>query len=128
MDSRELKWSVLLRNCIDLGLKDLTALFNGQPVEANQFYRDLEPALAVTQRAGHKDRTKAIHAKISNRRKDFLYKLSTQLVKEHGAIFIRNENAAGLAKTLMAKSVLNAGWSMFRTQLQYKGDSAGSWI
>lgn len=28
----------------------------------------------------------------------------------------------------MAKSVLDAGWSMFRTQLQYKGDSAGCWV
>lgn len=113
---------------IDLGLKDLAALSNGQTVEAKQFYRDLEPALAVAQRAGHKDRTKAIHTKISNRRKDFLHKLSTRLVKEHGAIFVGNVNASGLAKTNMAKSVLDAGWSMFRTQLQYKGDSAGAWV
>jgi IS605 OrfB family transposase len=113
---------------IDLGLKDLAALSNGQTVEAQQFYRDLEPALAAAQRGGHKDRAKAIHAKISNRRKDFLHKLSTGLVKEHGAIFIGNVNATGLAKTNMAKSVLDAGWSMFRTQLQYKGDSAGSWV
>ena len=113
---------------IDLGLKDFAALSNGQTVEAQQFYRDLEPVLAVAQRAGNKQRTKAIHAKISNRRKDFLHKLSTRLVKEHGAIFIGNVNAAGLAKTNMAKSVLDAGWTMFRTQLQYKGDSAGSWV
>ena len=113
---------------IDLGLKNLAALSNGQTVEAKQFYPDLGPALALAQRAGHKDRTKAIHAKISNRRKDFLHKLSTRLVKEHGAIFIGNVNAAGLAKTNMAKSVLDAGWSIFRTQLQYKGDSAGSWV
>ncbi len=113
---------------IDLGLKDFAALSNGQTVEAQQFYRDLEPALAVSQRAGNKQRIKAINAKIANRRKDFLHKLSTRLVKEHGAIFIGNVNAAGLAKTHMAKSVLDAGWSMFRTQLQYKGDSAGSWV
>lgn len=113
---------------IDLGLKDLAALSNGQTVSAEQFYRDLEPALAVAQRAGHKDRAKAIHAKIANRRKDFLHKLSTRLVKQHGAIFIGNVNASCLAKTNMAKSVLDAGWSMFRTQLQYKGDSAGVWV
>lgn len=113
---------------IDLGLKDFAALSNGQIVEAQRFYRDLEPALAVAQRARKKERTKAIHAKIANRRKDFLHKLSTQLVKEHGAIFVGNVNASGLAKTNMAKSVLDAGWSMFRTQLQYKGDSAGSWV
>lgn len=113
---------------IDLGLKDFAALSNGQTVQAAQFYRDLEPALGVSQRAGNKQRTRAIHAKIANRRKDFLHKLSTRLVKEYGAIFVGNVNAAGLAKTNMAKSVLDAGWSTFRTQLQYKGDSAGSWV
>lgn len=113
---------------IDLGLKDFAALSNGQTVQAQQFYRDLEPALAVSQRAGNKQRTRAIHAKIANRRKDFLHKLSTRLVKEYGVIFVGNVNAAGLAKTNMAKSVLDAGWSTFRTQLQYKGDSAGSWV
>ena len=113
---------------IDLGLKDFAALSNGQTIQAQLFYRDLEPALAVSQRAGNKQRTQAIHAKIANRRKDFLHKLSTRLVKEYGAIFVGNVNAAGLAKTNMAKSVLDAGWSTFRTQLQYKGDSAGSWV
>ena len=28
----------------------------------------------------------------------------------------------------MAKSVLNAGWSTFRSMLQYKGDDAGRWL
>ena len=113
---------------VDLGLKDFLATSDGVKVEAQRFYRDMEAKLAVAQRANKKQRVKAIHAKIANRRKDALHKLSTLLVNEYGAIFIGNVNASGLAKTKMAKSVLELGWSAFRTMLQYKCDDAGVWF
>src|SRR5271167_3260861 len=45
-----------------------------------------------------RDRSRSIHAKIANRRKDFLHKLSTRLVKANGALFVGNVNASALAK------------------------------
>jgi putative transposase len=69
------------------------------------------------QRARHRNRARAIHAKIANRRKDFLPNLSTRLVKANGAIVVGNVNASALAKTRLARSVLDAGWSeAFSTQ------------
>ncbi|HDR9103756.1 TPA: transposase, partial [Burkholderia vietnamiensis] len=64
---------------IDLGLKEFATLSDGRKLEAHRFYRDLEPALAAAQRANKKARVKALHAKIANRRKDALHKLSTVL-------------------------------------------------
>ena len=53
---------------------------------------------------------------------------TSNLSKSHAAIFVGNVNASGLAKTSMAKSVLDSGWSTFRTMLRYKCDDAGVWF
>lgn len=47
---------------IDLSMKELLTTSEGELVPAQRFYRDLEPALAVAQRAGRKHRVKVIHA------------------------------------------------------------------
>ncbi len=105
---------------IDLGLKDLAKLSTGEKVENPRWYRAMQDRLATAQRARKKRQIKKIHARIKAQRSDFHHKLSVRLVQEHGAIFVGNVNASGLAKTGMAKSVLDAGWSQLRNNLKYK--------
>ncbi len=109
---------------IDLGLKEAAVASDGQRIEG-RFYRQLEADLGMAQRAGKKRRVKAIHAKITNQRKDMLHKFSTVLVRDNAAIFVGDVASVKLVKTRMAKSTLDAGWAMFKTMLEYKSQQAG---
>mgnify|MGYP000729702868 CR=1 FL=1 len=109
---------------IDLGCKESATDSNGEGVKGRE-YRRLEKNLGIAQRAKNKKRVKSIHAKIKNRRQDSLHKYSRKLVNENAAIFVGNVSSLGLAKTKMAKSVLDAGWGYLKTILEYKCDHAG---
>jgi putative transposase len=74
---------------------------------------------AATARIGN------IHVKIATRRKDFLHKQSARIVKEYGLVVVGELSPSRLAKTNMAKSVLDAGWAGFKHMLSYKAITHG---
>jgi IS605 OrfB family transposase len=110
---------------IDLGLKTTAATSDGARLEAGHFYRSIEPRIAQAQRRGHPRQAKRLHRTAGRRRRDALHKFSTQIVKEYQTIYIGDVSSLKLAQTRMAKSVLDAGWGLLKTQLQYKGQQAG---
>jgi putative transposase len=110
---------------IDLGLKDTAPTSDGEKLLAGHFYRCIEQKIAQAQRRGHKRQAKRLHRKAARRRKDALHKFSRTIVEKYQFIFIGDVSSRKLAKTRMAKSVLDAGWGMLKAQLQYKGEDAG---
>lgn len=111
---------------IDLGLHSLATLSTGDKIEAPQFYRKSERALATAQRAKKTKRARTIHQKAANRRRDHLHKASLGIARTFGLIVIGDVSPSKIAKTRMAKSVLDAGWSDFKRMLAYKAITHGA--
>lgn len=105
---------------LDLGLKERATGSDGSQFKASRFYRDVQVKLAIVQRAGKKRQVRRIHRKIANRRKDLNHKDSTAIAKAYGLIVVGNLSASRLAKTTMAKSMFDQGWSDFKKMLRYK--------
>jgi putative transposase len=117
---------------VDLGLKELAVLSDGERVPAPKHYRRAERKLRRLQRRlsrcqkGSKGREQARravarqHLKVANQRKDHLHKLSSRLVGQYDAIIVEDLAVATLAKTKLGKSVLDAAWGQLRFQLTYK--------
>jgi IS605 OrfB family transposase len=110
---------------IDLGLKDTAVTSTGERLEAGRFYGRLEQVIAKAQRRGHRRQAKRLHRKAARRRADALHRFSRTIVNRYQKIVIGDVSSPKLTQTRMAKSVLDAGWGMLKTQLQYNGQQAG---
>ena len=117
---------------VDLGLKEFAVLSDGERKAIPQFFRKAERKLRKAQRVfsrrekRSKRRLRAkrnislIHQKVANQRKDFVHKFTTGLVAKYDGICIEDLSVKGLAKTKLAKSVLDAAFGETRRQLEYK--------
>jgi putative transposase len=122
---------------IDMGLKDFLVTSDSKSVPIPQFARKAErvkkklnKAVSRKQKAS-KRRRKAVthlakhHQKVARQRQDFHYNTAQALVREHDIIAYEDLNVKGLAKTRMAKSILDAGWSEFLSIVVRKAENAG---
>jgi IS605 OrfB family transposase len=110
---------------IDLGLKDIAVTSDGERLVAGRWTQGFAQKLASAQRRGHKRQAKRIHRKAACCRADALHKFSRRMVDQYQNIKVGDVSSLKLVKTRMVKSVLDSGWGMLRTQLQYKGEYAG---
>ncbi len=110
---------------IDLGLKDTAVTSEGDRLAAGRWYRDLEARIAAAQRRAHQRQAKRLHRTAARRRANAIHQFTRCLVNQYQSIYIGDASSVKLAKTRMAKSVLDSGWGLLRTQLQYKGQQAG---
>jgi len=110
---------------IDVGIKYFAAVSNGRTFPNPRPFKRLESKLkslqkkASKKRLGSNNRAKAqagisrLHERIANTRKHYHWELAHNLCDWADMIFAEQLNLKGLARGMLAKSCLDAGWGQF---------------
>jgi putative transposase len=123
---------------IDLGITSLVALSTGEKVANPKGFKAKRAKLRRVQKAlsrkakGSNNRYKdclkvaKVHEQISDARKDFLHKLTTQLVRENQTIAVEDLAVKNMVKNhKLALAISDASWGELVRQLEYKCDWYG---
>lgn len=122
---------------IDLGLTRFAVLSDGTHIASPKYLRRAEKKLKKRQRElsrkqkGSNNRDKArvrfarAHAAVADARRNFHHQWSHKLTRENQAVHVETLGVKGLARTRVAKSVHDAGWTQFVKFLEYKAARRG---
>jgi putative transposase len=122
---------------IDLGLVNLVVTSDGEVVANPRFYRAAQRRLRRAQRglsrkrkgsanrAKTRHRVAVMHRKVRNARLDHAHKTALRLIRDNQAIYAEDLAVSGLARTRLAKSVADAGWSQLMRCIEEKAARYG---